>query len=279
MLPDERILTFEGEAGRLCGILAVPAAGKPRAAAVLIHGWGGYRIGAGRGFVEIARSLAEARVASLRFDLRCRGDSAGSAGEEDLDGMISDAERAARILRESTGLERIALLGICSGGNVAIGAGSRGPELSPLALVSTLPFADSSGAAAGRRRRAIAGKLRKLALRETWRKLLRGEIYFDLLWRRVAGAEGSDRAARGRKDSRRNVMADFARYRGRAVFIYGGDDGAAALAREHYGRFCAESSVDSEFVEIPGATHEFSSAQAKRRLAEEVIRILREGDG
>ena len=116
----ESPVTFTNEGSNLFGLLHQPDGAAPRMGAVLLHGWSSCRMGPHRILVETARRLAGLGVAALRFDHRGRGDSEGDDDSADLDGMISDALAAADFLRERTGVRDLAMIGICSGGNVAL---------------------------------------------------------------------------------------------------------------------------------------------------------------
>ena len=119
----EKPVTFESDV-LLRGVLNVPDGAA--AAVVFAHGWSGYRCGPHRMFVNAARRFAEEGIASLRFDFRGRGDSDGDAAATDLDAMIADLLAAAQFVRAEAGIERVFPLGLCSGGNVVLGAASRG---------------------------------------------------------------------------------------------------------------------------------------------------------
>lgn len=79
MNPGEHALTFDCAGAALQGVLACPA--RPAATGVLIVvGGPQYRAGSHRQFVLLARRLATAGYAVLRFDVRGMGDSEGEAG-------------------------------------------------------------------------------------------------------------------------------------------------------------------------------------------------------
>ena len=117
-------ITFESDGRRLVGVLEVPE-GEPRGAVVIVHGWGGCRIGPHRILVQVARDLAASGLAALRFDISGRGDSQGEPLATDLDMMIADVRGAVAWLRERTPGVPVGLLGMCSGGNVALASANR----------------------------------------------------------------------------------------------------------------------------------------------------------
>jgi hypothetical protein len=215
-------------------------------------------------FVEMARRLAAAGVAALRFDLRGRGDSAGDVAATDLDGMIEDARAARRLLMAETGVKRTYWLGICSGGNVALGVASLDKDVDGLVLWSVPLFIEQKRKSQEVRRRGIflADYVRKLFRRETWAKLVRGKLHLGLVARILFGrrrdaAAGPDRDP---KNSRRNIMADLAGYHGPALFIYGSRDDEAVGAPEFFRSFCHEHGIPAAFHTIEGANHSYYSA-------------------
>jgi dienelactone hydrolase len=270
----EEPITIASDGLGLKGVLTLPAraARWPRAA-VLVHGWSGTRHGPHDLLVATSRALADAGVPAVRFDLRGRGESEGTAAGTSLDGMIADAVAAAEAVRSRTGAERIAVVGLCSGGNVAIGAATSSPEIDELVLWSTLPFAPSKRAADGVRRTGhFAGSyLAKLASPRTWWRLAKGAVNVKAVWRVLFGHFAEDMSL---KDSSRDIMAAFAGYRGRALFVYGGRDPEGIGARKHYEEFAAAEGLRADFRIIEGSNHNFYSIPWKRELIETTLEWL-----
>ncbi len=256
----EKPISFDSDGLKLYGILGLPE-GAPRKGVVLIHGWSGYRIGPNRILVRAARTLNEAGFATLRFDLRGRGDSEGDASQTDLDAMIADTLRASSALKKEANVQSVALLGICSGANVAIGAATLMPEVKDLVLWSVMTFQSQKQRADAMRRTGhfALGYAAKLFRAETWRKLFEGEINFKMIWRVLFGGDSAEKEGRNLKDSRRDIMAEFAGYRGRALFIHGDRDPEAPGAREVFQQFCPAHSIPAEFMVIEGSNHNFHS--------------------
>jgi len=281
----ERPVSFDSDGRRLYGILGCPdtigralrdpvtagAPSAPRAArgVVLIHGWSGYRIGPNRIFVDASRAFNAAGVATLRFDLRGRGDSEGDTFETDLDAMISDACAAVECLRRESRADDIALLGICSGSNVAIGAATLMSQIRELILWSIFTFAPQKKRSDRIRRtcRFALDYARKLVRAETWRKLFTGRINFGMVGKVLFGSRpAGTKEGRNPKDSRRDIMAAFAGYGGRALFIHGSRDAEAHGAREVFHNFCTGHGIRSEFILVDGASHNFQSARWKSEV-------------
>jgi len=256
----ERPVVFSSQE-RLVGVLHEPEGAARGAGVVFLHGWAGYRGGPHRMFVETARRLTEAGYHALRFDFRGRGDSEGDFAATDLDGMIDDARAARRFLVEETGVGETYWLGICSGGNVALGAASLEKDVDGLILWSTPLFAPykKRSQEAARRGMFLADYARKLFRRETWAKLARGQVHFGLIARILLGRR-KPAGQRDPKDSLRDIMEDLRGYRGRALFIYGSRDDEAIGAPEFYADYCRQEGIPARFHTIEGANHSYYSA-------------------
>ena len=104
-------------------MLHLPAAAlkRPAPGVVLFHGFTGNRMESHWMFVKCSRALAQAGVASLRFDFYGSGESDGEFREMSLRGEIADGRAAVAFLRGQTGIdpERVGLLGLSLGGAVA----------------------------------------------------------------------------------------------------------------------------------------------------------------
>ncbi len=257
----EEWVEFTSSGSKLVGILALPesTARVPRGV-VFIHGWGGNRIGPHRIIVKVARALARQGVASLRFDLRGRGDSEGDPDAATLDRMIEDTCAAIDLLRRRTNLDHVNLWGICSGGNVAIGAATLKPDVTRMVLLSTLPFIPQKKASekVARTKKHAFGYLRKLVSLKTWKKLVSGAVDFGGIRKTLFGHYGHT-DERDRKDSARDIMKAFRSYQGDALFVYGGADPEAVDAQTHYDAFTRENDIPARFVTIDGSNHDFYS--------------------
>ncbi|MBM4050472.1 MAG: alpha/beta fold hydrolase, partial [Planctomycetes bacterium] len=253
----------------------------PKMGVVVVHGWTSCRMGPHQMLVKICRQLNREGMASLRFDLRGRGESEGDPLKSHLDGMISDTCAAGDFLRRESGAERLGIVGICSGGNVAIGAATLRDDVDSLALWSTLPFQPQRKVKDDLRRTGffLTDYAKKAFRAETWKKLFGGKIHFKLIGRVLFGHYAAEKDAEGRnpKDSARDIMAEFGGYKGTALFMYGGNDPEAKGAHEVYSGFCAEKGIRSDFRFIPGANHNFYSLEWERQVIEQSVEWLKRG--
>lgn len=251
------------------------------AGVVFVHGWSGYCIGPHRMFVNAARRLAAEGFHCMRLDLRGRGDSPGDKDDTDLDGMIDDVLAAGRYLR-GNGTEKLCMLGICSGGNVTLGAASLDKSIDGLILWSTPLFALYKKKTEQLRRTGffLVEYLKKLFRRETYAKFFAGKLNLRLILRILTGkGRGIPRAAdgdRNPKDSLRDVMSDLEGYSGRALFIYGSADDEAAGAPEFYKHYCEENSIPAAFHTVDGANHSYYSLDWEKEVIDTTLSWLKE---
>ncbi|MGH3567881.1 MAG: alpha/beta hydrolase [Pseudonocardia sp.] len=119
----------------LSGTLTAPDS-TPDQAVVLVHG-GGVTREEGGFFTRLAAGLAEAGVASLRYDLRGHGESDGRPEESSLAAHLNDIRVVRDHLREASGAQTVNLLGTSFGGGmVAYYAAKRPDELTRLVLLN-----------------------------------------------------------------------------------------------------------------------------------------------
>ncbi len=119
----ESPIQFKNRNGKwLRGMIHWPAAqDSPAPAVVFFHGFTGDRLESHWIFVKCARALAQAGIASLRFDFYGSGESEGDFTEMTLRGEIDDAQDAVNFIRgqEKIDEHRLGLCGLSMGGTVA----------------------------------------------------------------------------------------------------------------------------------------------------------------
>jgi pimeloyl-ACP methyl ester carboxylesterase len=270
---EERFL-FTSEGSRLVAVLHRPEQA-PTAGMILLHGWAGYRAGPHQMFVKIGRRAAEAGLACLRFDFRGRGDSEGDPAAASLSTMIADAGHAAEAFAERYGPLPLALVGDCSGSEVAIGAGALIPACARLVLWSAPPVGAGRGAMLQAKRRGIFRQyVAKLGRAETWRRLLRREVRLDRVGQALRsgglGAGELGQASDRGIDWRRRFL-DFP---GRVLFVYGGNDPATAACLEHYRDLSEEAGRPFETHLVAGANHAFYSLAWEREVMDVTLNWL-----
>ena len=222
-------------------------------------------------FVEMARILAEDGVFSLRFDFRGRGESDGKTPDASIQSMVSDACVASECLRAETGVKSVVLLGICSGGKVALSAAGQIADAAGLVLWSCEPLGDLRTADVRLRKSASALAIyaRKLCRVETWRKLLTGRVNVGKVREAVLTSERPDDDERVWESE---ALKRFGQFRGKALFVYGTRDPEAAPVDSRYREFCRTHGIVSSHHAVDGANHSFYSLD----WADEVYRVTRE---
>lgn len=286
----ERPLRF-GPGGRLFGILCEPRAPARPEAALIVNTGSDHHIGWGRIGVAQARSLAEAGIASLRYDSAGLGDSPPRPGAPDLviysDGQTADARDALDCL-EAAGYPAARIVGRCSGGYLALSAALADRRVTGLVLVNLARFRWNPAESVEEALRFVPRSLNDYGSRvvglDLWRRMLRGEV--DLV---RAGANMANRIAlriaprlvRGRGWSRLHdrVHADLAALRDRNVavaLVYAAGDSSLEEYASHLGgrsRGLARY-PNMSLTLIPHADHNFTQPAAKRELFETVARHL-----
>ena len=296
----ESPVSLEVEGAMVAGILSRPRESVSGSVGVVfVHGWSGNRSGPHGILTEFARRCATDGVPSLRFDFRGRGESAGEGLESTLPSMADDLLAAASLFAETAGVRRIVYVGMCSGGNVAIGSLKRLPLAEGLFLLSVYPFSDGDAFARDvhRTRHYASVYLRKALHGDTWRRLFQGDVsvrgVMNVLFGHFLKRGGNKRkegeaqetapasktaspvAAESRKQESEAPKKHLANLRPNlpGVMVYGDVDPDAKAARAYYGSYVEEKALPIEFREIEGANHNFSSVSWKKTLGDWLVQF------
>ena len=168
----EQAVIFRCGDDALIGIVTIPAQPK-KTALLIVVGGPQYRAGSHRQFVLLARILAAAGYASLRFDFRGMGDSTGtSPGFEHSQPDIAAATEA--LMQAVPSLARVVLWGLCDAASAALLYWHATHDLRVNGMVLLNPWVRSDETLARARVRHYYGQ--RLFAAEFWRKLLRGGI-------------------------------------------------------------------------------------------------------
>ena len=136
---SEELIAFHGHGLRLYGMLHRPEGTEACPAVMLLHGLTGERCESHRIFVKLARRLASAGVAALRFDFCGSGESEGDFADVTISRWVDDALTGLDWLSQLPGIdaERLGVLGLSMGGTTAaVVAGQRGDQVKALVLWS-----------------------------------------------------------------------------------------------------------------------------------------------
>jgi exosortase A-associated hydrolase 1 len=268
----------------LLGVIAVPAQ-PARVGVVIVVGGPQYRVGSHRQFVLLARELASAGFACLRFDYRGMGDSDGPRIPFE---QIDDDVRAAidALCGEVRSIEQVVLWGLCDGAAAAATYAATDRRVAGLALFN--PWVRTpSGEAEAVLKHYYA---RRVLSRAFWRKLVAGKV--DLaasgtsIWRSLRSAAGQGNAT---KPSDASALLPerigAALLRGRVPVLIGlsGNDNVAAefrLAASRPGPLAdLMNRPEVRRVEFPGADHTFSTATWRDQAAAATLAWLRDDLG
>jgi len=302
----EQPLSFAVNGEDLRGILI--AGPQARATGLLfLHGWGGTRGGPHNLLTHLARAAASAGYPSLRFDFRGRGESAGDGLQATLPGMASDCLAAAEVLQKQAGVNKLVLVGLCSGGNVGIGALDRLPQVSGLYLMSVYPFsdADSFGREARRTMNYLREYRRKLFMGSTWRRLLRGELDLGGVWRVLfgrwrrpaakaaasppaspaSGPAGAPASLPGQtpvalggpppQPGGQRHLDKLLLRRPAVHMVYGAADPDFQLSWDYFQAFARRGGLPIVFKQMPGANHNFYAQAWTQELTTDLQTFLR----
>mgnify|MGYP000890871285 CR=1 FL=1 len=247
---------------------------------VMLHGWAGYRIGAHQMFTKLGRRAEAEGFHCLRFDFRGRGDSEGDAASATLTTMISDALAAVDWLTANAGVRRVALVGDCSGAEVAIGAGVLREAVTDMVLWSA-PMVGADRAAADRAKKAdiIRQYVAKLFRARTYAKLFGGRLDLRTIGRALksggkgAGEQGSE------EDAEIDWLWRFVDFPGRVLFVYGGNDPTAPEAMRHYEALSRRAGREFRCHLVQGANHAFYSVQWENEVMDATVEWLLEQAG
>jgi len=279
MIAKEHALVFPCAGERLVGVLALPDASAHRETAVIIVvGGPQYRVGSHRQFALLARTLADAGYATLRFDVRGMGDSSGAQRSfETLDDDIAAAIDAMQT--QMPDIRQVALWGLCDGASAALlylnaRADSR---VSGLCLLN--PWVRSPASMA--RTHVKHYYWRRLTEAAFWRKLLSGKVGGDAL----AGLWANLRLARSRQPPsaepatfQQRMAHAWAAFPGEILLVLSEDDYTAREFIEHAGsdaawRGCLDR-VGVTRLDVTAANHTFSDLRHREYLESATLNWL-----
>jgi uncharacterized protein len=277
---SERAVAFDCCGERLVGVLAEPETSTDVGVVVVVGG-PQYRVGSHRQFVSLARKLAAAGVAVLRFDYRGMGDSTGAG--RSFDDVVPDIAAAIDTLATVGSIRRIVLWGLCDAASAALLYCQSTRDTRVAGIVLLNPWVRSDATIAKTHLKHYYSQ--RFGQKEFWAKLARGEVNVAAALRSLAGnisAAGAGRGTAGNSDSAafQDRMADGLEAFAEPVLILlsGRDLTAKEFVEWARGSPRWRSLLDRTSVErrdIADADHTFSEVQWRTEAEQHTLHWLR----
>ncbi len=236
----ETLVQFRNRSGKyLRGMIHLPRGTTARRrvpGVIFLHGFTGDRMESHWVLIKCARALAQAGIATLRFDFYGSGESEGEFREATLRSELADAQSAAEFFRGQKGIDRghLGLCGLSLGGAIAASLARR-LRVQVVVLWSAVAHLDIFRGLASTLAKAIPGS--------------QGALEYDA--REISPHFFQDPA-------KTEPVKLLSRFKGPTLIIHPEKDDSVPLthAEDFYQ---ASRATHKEIVIIPGADHTFTS--------------------
>jgi len=275
----------------------------PRTAVLVLNTGAERRVGPHGQFVAQARRWAAAGALVLRLDLAGLGDSPAALGAQEHrvypPAAMADVQRALAYLRAQPGVQRVVLLGLCSGAFHAFEAAAQGLDLDAAVVINPLLFfrperVDFEAVPAQDHAvQQLSGQaLRSLRDPARWAKLLRGGVNLRFIlatltrrvaltgkraWRAALRAAGRPQADDLAAKLKRAASVPARAHRGpRLHFVFAAGDAGLGLLTAEAGRTLRALQRQGRVAvhTVAQADHTFSREGARGRLQVTLDEVL-----
>ena len=282
---------FFGPGQRFFGMVSEPVEPKNdrrRTGVVFVNVGSNHHIGPNRMYVRQARALAALGFLAMRMDIGGVGESLANEGQRDntlySKRSVTDVQAAVAYLREVQQVERVVLVGVCSGAYLAFHSGLEDTTLASVVLINPQTFhwreGDSLALKTSQNIRSMRFYRSRLFTRETWTRLVTGPVnirvilggVIKLIWKRFTTRLASNvERVRPGSTATFDVRGAFRRLLKQGVnvyLIYSGNDGGLPEMGTHLGRAASSLRGSPQFKLdiVEGADHTFTPLWAQRRL-------------
>jgi pimeloyl-ACP methyl ester carboxylesterase len=259
----------------LSGVFTRPDGAPARTGIVLLSAGILHRVGPNRLHVTLARALAGAGIAALRFDLSGLGESEARSDDLSYEARTNREGSAALDVLASAGVERFLLFGLCSGADNAFRIALADPRVGGAVVVQSYSFTRPGYTLDYYGRRLLQPRI--------WRRWLRGQVEVREAGSRIlkslrtpsAGTSDpdDDPARSWRMPPTARVVADVRTLLGRGVdllFVYSHPSPAEYNFRSILRREVA-GSAHVEVETFTDSDHTFTPLAHQSRVADRVV--------
>lgn len=271
MSRHEEALVFPCASDSLVGILSRRAGDGHDTGVVIVVGGPQYRAGSHRQFVTLARALAHAGFAVLRFDCSGMGDSTGKL--HTFEHISADIGTAIGALMAATPeLKRVVLWGLCDGASAALLYLHGQPDARVAGLALLNPWVRSEASLAKTHVKHYYRQ--RLMERAFWLKLFRGKVAISA----VQGLLRNLRASLGTPPASAQAAAPYQERMAMAWAAFEGQTLLMLSQNDYTAREFVEYTVSSaawrqalalrppQRIELAGADHTCSQPAAQRAV-------------
>lgn len=264
---DEQARLFRCEGEELLGIIARPHQLATRLGVLVVVGGPQYRVGSHRQFVLLARALADAGVACMRFDYRGMGDSSGA--QRDFEAVDADVRAAVDCFHAALPeLDGVMLWGLCDGATASAFYARHDPRVRALMLLNPWVKTEAGEAKAYLKHYY----LQRLCSWSFWKKLLGGGLAWGASARALGSKIGQARTAAKTASTSgalpdRMLSALQAAALPTRIVLSGRDYVAREFAEVAAAPPWQELLPAENIVHLPAADHTFSSAAWRAEVA------------